>query len=206
MKEIFKDIIGFEGNYSISNKGRVISKKRTAKYLKFDISVCNHTSYGRVTLCKDGDTSRHLIHRLVAEHFIENPKNKPHVNHIDNDGLNNCVTNLEWCTASENMQHSVIQGRQVKSQQRATEAAVITNYRRYINVWKNKLGGRFLSFHPAETVDQGTNTKPCAAVTYYCMSCHTERLCFTNARELTKHNGKCPNCTSKISLQVEDIV
>jgi hypothetical protein len=64
------------------------------------------TSYYRISY----KGKQYLVHRLVAEAFIKNPENKPQVNHKDSDGLNNNVSNLEWCTASENMIHSVNAG------------------------------------------------------------------------------------------------
>ena len=58
-------------------------------------------------LRKDGKGVNKLIHRLVAETFIENPENKPCVNHIDGNKHNNNINNLEWCTYSENERHSI---------------------------------------------------------------------------------------------------
>ena len=64
------------------------------------------SGYLHLCLCKNGKTYNQRVHRLVAQAFIPNPENKPHVNHIDGDKTNNCVENLEWVTASENMQHA----------------------------------------------------------------------------------------------------
>ena len=118
----FKDIQGYEGIYQISSTGIVKKLAQLKplykgqshlkeKILKQDITKRNHTSYARVTLCYKGKTERISVHRLVATHFIPNPHNKPHINHIDNNGLNNCVDNLEWCTHSENMIHAHKQNR-----------------------------------------------------------------------------------------------
>lgn len=61
--------------------------------------------YYMISLCKDNVITKHLIHRLVAEHFIANPLNKEEVNHKDHDTYNNRVDNLEWVTRKENMEH-----------------------------------------------------------------------------------------------------
>ena len=100
--EIWKDIKDYEGLYQISNKGRVYSY-RTNKFL----SIC-YTSKGYqiVGFKINGKQVMKQIHRLVAESFIENPENKPCVNHKDGNKENNCVDNLEWCTYSENNKHA----------------------------------------------------------------------------------------------------
>lgn len=100
---IIKQIKGFD-DYFVSNKGNVYSKKSgeireikphfdTKGYLVLKLHK-EHRSY-----CKK-------VHRLVAEAFIPNPKNKPQVNHIDGDKTNNYVKNLEWNTNAENNLHA----------------------------------------------------------------------------------------------------
>lgn len=95
MEEIWKDVPGYEGLYRVSNMGRV---KRVAsdRILLYDCS--DKRGYLRVTLCKYGKTKRHLVHRLVAFAFIPNPYGYRCVNHLDENPLNNCVENLEWCS------------------------------------------------------------------------------------------------------------
>ena len=110
MKEIWKDISGYEGYYQISNLGRVKSLDRMvlAGYgsltsTKGQIMTPNvKHGYDTVGLCKEGGRSWRLIHRLMAIEFIPNPKNYPIINHIDEDKGNNNVNNLEWCTYQHN--------------------------------------------------------------------------------------------------------
>ena len=100
-KEIWKAVNGFD-EYFVSNKGRVYSKKRN-KYLK---PLCSETGYLKVGLWNKSKRKVVKIHRLVAEAFIENSNNKKCVNHIDGNKQNNCVSNLEWATHSENTKHA----------------------------------------------------------------------------------------------------
>lgn len=116
MEEIWKDIENFEGLYQISNLGRVKSVDRLMHVLdpkskrEYDKQVpeciratnLDSKGYVMVTLKKNGKTSRHRIHRLVAKAFIDNPNNLPQVNHIDENKENNHVNNLEWCTNAYN--------------------------------------------------------------------------------------------------------
>lgn len=101
MKEIWKDIIGFEGLYKISNLGRVKNYKE--KLLKYCIDT---RGYYKLTLCKDKKRYDKTVHRLIAENFIDNPENKPCVNHINSNRLDNRIHNLEWVTYSENNKHA----------------------------------------------------------------------------------------------------
>ena len=99
MKEKWKQVEGYEGLYEISNFGRVKGIKRN-KLLKPKMS---RDGYLRVGLRKPKEKQRwFFVHRLVAFAFISNPNNYPQVNHKDEIKTNNCIENLEWCTAKYN--------------------------------------------------------------------------------------------------------
>jgi NUMOD4 motif-containing protein/HNH endonuclease len=112
--EIWEDVKGYEGIYEVSSNGRVKSLDRKSAHgrcgtvkLKSKILKpysCNGR-YPRIPLCKEGRVKMHYVHRLVAEAFIDNPLNKPEVNHIDEVKNNNKAENLEWCTRMENVHH-----------------------------------------------------------------------------------------------------
>lgn len=105
--ERWKPITGFE-DYEISDKGRVRSHKyNRAVILKPRVT---HDGYVWYSLCKSGKGYTKRANRLVAEAFIPNTENKPTVNHIDGDKLNNAANNLEWATREEQMQHAYRMG------------------------------------------------------------------------------------------------
>lgn len=102
MEEIWKDIKGFEGCYQVSNFGRVKSFHRwkrasCPKEYILKNSLANN-GYCQVTLYNGDKRQKHLVHRLVADAFIPNPDNLPHINHKDENPENNHADNLEWCT------------------------------------------------------------------------------------------------------------
>ena len=103
MEEIWKDIIGFEGIYEVSSFGN-IRRIKTGRILS--ASKCGGCrGYARIILCKNGKQYGKLVHRLVAELFIENPQGLSEVNHKDEDKTNNRVENLEWCDHKYNMNY-----------------------------------------------------------------------------------------------------
>lgn len=109
IKEIWKDIKGYEGLYQVSNYGKVKSliqnNSRRKKVLK---PYLNNSGYLRVNLYdKLGKAKKLYIHRLVALNFLDKPNNKNIVNHIDCNKLNNCVENLEWCDQKFNIYETI---------------------------------------------------------------------------------------------------
>lgn len=116
MEEIFKPIKGYEEFYSVSNLGRIKSNDRERLGTEGSIRKCkgkilkanpNKSGHLLVNLYDfEGKSKKALVHRLVAEAFIENPNNFSCINHKDENKLNNCVDNLEWCTVAYNNKYS----------------------------------------------------------------------------------------------------
>lgn len=93
-------------NYCVSDDGHIFNS--VGDEIKQILNKNN--GYMQVHLCKNGKPYTRKVHRLVAETFIPNPDCLPQVNHKDGNKLNNNVTNLEWCTQSYNIKHSIATG------------------------------------------------------------------------------------------------
>lgn len=120
MEEIWKDVPGYEGYYQVSNLGQVKAIERIYKqrngltgrdnyrtYPEQTIFVeTDRDGYLKVRFSKGGKQKKFFVHRLVALTFIPNPENKPEVNHKSGIKVDNCASNLEWVTTSENQQHA----------------------------------------------------------------------------------------------------
>ena len=112
IKEYWKPVVGYEGLYMVSNWGRVKSFDRWVKSRNGSVRFCkgrilkpltSSSGYLYVNLYKNNIKKEYLVHRLVAEAFIDNPDNLFQVNHRDENKLNNNVDNLEWCDAKYNI-------------------------------------------------------------------------------------------------------
>ena len=195
MKEMIKDIKGYEGRYQITNKGRVFSypnsSRKGYRELKQDRSKRKNTTYRRITLCVNGKTKRFQVHQLVGLHFIPNPNNKPFMNHLDNDGENNWETNLEWCTQKENMQHSVKQGRQEGIGSIGGTANAIIIKKQVLKKLTVILGDRLL----ANEVRQRTSTTS-RFITYRCKYCGNKYTRRSDAPAILR-GGVCTDCFRK---------
>ncbi len=114
MKEIWKDIKNYEGLYQISNFGNVKSlekyryngKKYYTQKEKILKQQVDKNGYKVIVLHRNKEIQAFKIHRLVAQAFIPNPKDKAEVNHIDGNKANNNIHNLEWVTTKENVHHA----------------------------------------------------------------------------------------------------
>lgn len=102
IKEEWRNVVGYEGLYEVSNLGNVRNQRKR----RLSTTPKNKRNYVTVHLQKDGIGRGHGVHRLVMNAFVPNIFNKREVNHIDGNPSNNQLSNLEWNTTSENTRHA----------------------------------------------------------------------------------------------------
>lgn len=136
MNEIWKDVVGYEGRYQVSNIGRVkslarvvirrnnVPQHRTERIMN---PATDGKGYKRISLSKNAKDSTKKVHRLVAEAFIPNPKNLPQVNHKNCIKYDNRVENLEWCDNSHNQKHAFKHGLNYARKGENANRALLTN-------------------------------------------------------------------------------
>jgi hypothetical protein len=109
----WKSVVGYEGIYEVSSSGQIrtsADNPRKQRTLTRKVHSKNNTCH--ISLFKDKERKQWLIHRLVAFAFMPLIEGKDFINHIDGDRLNNDVSNLEWCTYAENINHAFDTGLQ----------------------------------------------------------------------------------------------
>lgn len=160
MREIWKKIRDYD-DYFVSNLGKVKSLKNSQeKILKPSLS---NSKYLQVVLCKNGKTKNHFIHKLVANEFLENKNNYKEINHIDENKLNNCADNLEWCTRTYNMNYGNIKKRQ--SECKKIKVAKYTINGELIKIYKS------IKEASSENNLKSTNIVKCCKHKEHCNTC-----------------------------------
>ena len=139
--EVYSPIEGFP-DYLITSQGRVLSlkgnKMRELKQGKLK------RGYMNVVLCKNGKGYNKRVHQLVAQAFIPNPENKTEVNHIDENKINNHVSNLEWLSHKENINHGTHNQRSSKTRSKKVIAKSLTETK--ILIFKSTSQGEKFGF------------------------------------------------------------
>ena len=129
-------VVGFEDFYEISSKGRI------SNYRKILNPFVNNSGYLVIDLRVNGIRYKKLMHRLVAEAFLDNPFNKKEVNHKDGNKLNNSIDNLEWVTSSENKKHALQEG--LKVYNKPTKGKKLGKASKYHNVSYDKSRNKWI--------------------------------------------------------------
>lgn len=124
MTKKWHELKGHKGKYLISEQGEIFNNT-TKKLIKTNP---NHNGYCRCTLFNGEKYVSEFVHKLVARQFIENPQNKKYVNHKNSIKHDNRVENLEWCTAKENVQHSIKNGTFLKKAKERKKLKMSSDY------------------------------------------------------------------------------
>lgn len=175
MKEIWKDIPNYEGLYQVSNLGRVKSFRKSTKHYWQDEYILKpshaNNGYCQVTLYDNTVRHKFLVHRLVAEAFIPNPKNLPQVNHKDENPYNNEARNLEWCTAEYNNAYGTARIRSIETKSRPIEQ--LTLDKKTIAIYRStRIAAELLGINKGTLKDSIRKGTPCLGY-YWAYSDHT---------------------------------
>lgn len=171
--------------YLVSEDG-LVYRKGKPNPLKPDVSS---SGYYRVSLSIDGKVQRLLVHRMVAEVFIENLTNLPDVNHKDNNPSNNSMSNLEWVTHSQNMLHCHKQGR--CSNLVASAKASAAKLKQSSDFFSKLLGEQFIAV---------VNENPRNKVVYSCPFCSKQVTSRTDSSVFKKEVIGCNSCMRKMKI------
>lgn len=138
MEEIWKDVVGYEGLYQVSNLGNIKSLNWRNTGISKNLWLKPHNKgYLQVELAKNGVKRTYVVHRLVAEAFIPNPLLLPQINHKDEVKTNNSVSNLEWCNASYNAIYSLKNRSSERKKRRSEKILQYSKDGELIRVWDN---------------------------------------------------------------------
>ena len=161
--EIWKEVEGYNGDYLISNLGKVKSLKH--KNPKILIATIDSKGYYKVNLCKNNFVKTHRVHKLLADTFIPNPNNKPTINHINGIKTDNSLKNLEHISFSDNSLHAYKIGLSKVSIKEAIET-------RKKQIYSKKLDIKFNSCAEAARYIQSNYFKNTNLITIKNAICH----------------------------------
>lgn len=185
----WKPIIDFE-NYHISDSGLIINTD-TGRYLRPSISKKNHTMYVNCVLYKNGKNYNFPVHRLVLTTFNPTTDNTLQVDHLDNNGLNNHISNLEWVTAAQNIQRS-FERNSTSKKQICSEGGKISGQiqkEKAIKKYTQLLGNRFISLQNG-------------IITYICENCMQQFQAECSSKAFRcGWKGVCTPCKREITRQ-----
>ncbi|MBE8950922.1 MAG: HNH endonuclease [Quinella sp. 3Q1] len=140
-QEVWRDVIGYEGFYQVSNMGRILRILKNGKRL-LKRCICKK-GYAYVHLSKNGIIEHSKVSILVAKAFLPNPENKPVVHHRDSKRANDCVENLEWVTYGENSRYIVNRKKFDKPSWMCSRSKLMPDDVRYIREHYSKVNPEF---------------------------------------------------------------
>lgn len=155
--EVWKDVVGWEGLYKVSNFGNVLSIRRN----KLLTPYIDHNGYIKVVLSLNGQSHK-AVHRLMAEAFIPNPDNKPYIDHINTIRGDNRLENLRWVTSKENNNNPI-----------SIENSKLGQSHKFTPILQFSLSGELLNEYPSQreaarvTGVGRTSIRKCCQGTYH---------------------------------------